>query len=200
MYCPKCNLHSEEYVDKCPLCDGPMEVDEVASGVMKTPPVPEDGGTEEIPLQEAIKLEEDLEDQETVAFDQELLDEEAADIETLEGVEDLDASQSGELGSDLEEPDYGSGPPPEIPFEPEKPGASKRPLFLGLLLLIVLLVGGGYYFYAYAPQSPDLLEKAKEMIAGLKEAPPADVPMETGETAEKEAEATEPVLVRPEMM
>ena len=23
-----------EYVDKCPLCDGPMEVDEVASGIM----------------------------------------------------------------------------------------------------------------------------------------------------------------------
>ena len=25
MYCPRCNLHSEEYGDKCPLCAGPMQ-------------------------------------------------------------------------------------------------------------------------------------------------------------------------------
>ena len=28
MYCPKCNLHIEEYGDKCPLCDGPLSADE----------------------------------------------------------------------------------------------------------------------------------------------------------------------------
>ncbi|MBW1855745.1 MAG: hypothetical protein JRJ00_13870, partial [Deltaproteobacteria bacterium] len=32
MYCPKCNLHIEEYGDKCPLCGGPLSADEEMRG------------------------------------------------------------------------------------------------------------------------------------------------------------------------
>lgn len=41
MYCPKCNLQAEKDGDKCPLCNGPMEVDETAGGVTKTPSIPD---------------------------------------------------------------------------------------------------------------------------------------------------------------
>ena len=195
MYCPKCNLHSEEYVDKCPLCDGPMEVDEVASGVMKTPPIPEDGGTEELPLQEAIKLEEDLDDHETVAFDQELLADEAADIEPIEGIEDLDASQSGELDYELEEAAIEAGLPPELPFDTEESGGSKKTVLLGFFLLIILLAASGYYYFFYAPQSPEPTKKSQKKVAATKKTPPADATVGTETTAAEKAlmtKASEP--------
>ena len=158
-----------------------MEVDEVASGVMKTPPIPEDGGTEELPYQEAIKLEEVPGDFETVALDQEPLDDEAADIDTLNGVEDLDATQSSEFDSELEEPPGEPELPPEIPFEPEESGGSKKSLFLGLFLLIILLATGGYYYFG-APQSAKSIKKQEKNAAAMKKTPP----IETSVTVEEE--------------
>lgn len=165
MYCPKCNLHSEEYVDKCPLCDGPMEVDEVASGVMKTPPIPDEGGTEELPFEEKMKLDEDPEDQETVALGEEFLDDEAADMKPLDGLEDLDESQSSEPEPELVEPPGEPELPPEIPFEPEETKDSKKPLFIGVLLLLILLAGGGYYYFVLSPQPAKQPIKQEKKVA-----------------------------------
>lgn len=219
MYCPKCNLHSEEYVDKCPLCDGPMEVDEVASGVMKTPPIPEDGGTEELPLQEAMKLEEE----EPVTLEEDLIPDEAADMDALEGVEDLDASQSGEMDGDLGEPDLDEPElaepttepeleepareaeteesagefdfPPEIPSEPEQPERSNKSVLFGVLILILLIAGGGYYYFVYAPQAARPLKKqSKKVVTIAKKAPPAEISVKDEEQALM-TEAPEPADV-----
>ena len=59
MYCPRCNLHSEEYVDKCPLCAGPMEIDEFGSGLMKTPTMLEKERTDAFLKEESLELNEE---------------------------------------------------------------------------------------------------------------------------------------------
>ncbi|MBW1679594.1 MAG: hypothetical protein JRJ08_05560, partial [Deltaproteobacteria bacterium] len=59
MYCPSCNLHSEEYADKCPLCNGPMEVDEVGSSAIKTPTPDKDESTEDLNGEEVWGIAEE---------------------------------------------------------------------------------------------------------------------------------------------
>jgi len=219
MYCQKCNLHSEEYVDKCPLCDGPMEVDEVASGVMKTPTIPD-----------RVDRTEDLAGEESFLV-AERKDEEGPDLDATVTLE-VDRAQiiaevepervQPEESEGAEEVPYAPSPSQDEPFfEQKEPayeeealapaeisGRKRPPLFLsGGILLIVILAVLGYFLFS-SPEKvskPDKVEVAvaKKMVKRQQPATPRKKiaarkqKAKKAETKSKELEKTA-ALVLPE--
>lgn len=171
MYCPRCNLHSREYVDRCPLCEGPMEVDEAGSAVMKTPVVPEkEEGTDDF-FQEASfslpeeKARKDLSLASTIAMeiDQDFLDaHKEGDTVRITGPEEASAPEEE---AEPPEPEatqslYVNEPSEEEEEEEiEEPSKSRLPLLLVLVLLVCILGGLGYWFFL-RPQGPSETEPA----------------------------------------
>lgn len=172
MYCPKCNLHSEEYVDMCPLCDGPMEVDEVASGVMKTPTLPDKEGTEELPGEKGFQIaEEDQEEagslDKTVALEVEqaaIVAEAEKERLRLEKSEEKEAppSQEDEPLFEQKRPSYEEASPPA----PPAPSDRKRlPLWLGGGIVIILILAVSGYFLFSSPEKVSKPDKQEVAVA-----------------------------------
>lgn len=165
MYCPRCNLHSEEYVDRCPLCDGPMEVDEVGGGFMKTPRLRNEGGTEELPPRDPLKLDGEhdyWDDTETVSLDQDHSVEAAVPADDPVVDDDFadpvfEKSQPIIGGEDI--PPASSS---HVPLKNKRSQSSTKGLVTGLLVILVLLLAGAGYYYFYVSQDN---EPAKQTIA-----------------------------------
>lgn len=169
MYCPRCNLHSREYVDRCPLCEGPMEVDEAGSAVMKTPVIPEkEEGTDDF-FQEASfslpeeKAHKDLSLASTIALeiDQVLLDgHKEEDTVRVGGVEEPSAPVVEEEPLESEPAQsLDVGQPAEEEEGIEESSRSRLPLLLVLVLILCIIGGLGYWFFL-RPQGPAETEVA----------------------------------------
>lgn len=164
MYCPRCNLHSREYVDRCPLCEGPMEVDEAGSAVMKTPVMSDkDEGTDDF-FQEASfslpeeKARKDLSLASTIAMeiDQDFLDarKEGDTVRLLEPEEASAPVEEEPQEPETTQPIFVREPPEdEGQEEMEEPSKSRIPILLAIVLLVCILGGLGYWFFL-RPQGP----------------------------------------------
>jgi cell division protein FtsN len=165
-----------------------MEVDEVASGIMKTPPVPDDGDAEEFPMEDALRLEEDLKKREPGVREEELGGGGVDDIEPSDGAKELDEEQGVEPTFEpaAGEPEPERPPvPPEIPVEQEPPRGDRKSPSVGLfVILILVLVGAGYYFYALAPRSD---KSAMKETAALKKPPATETKTEVEKPAMEES-------------
>jgi len=179
MYCPRCNLHSEEYIEKCPLCNGPMEADEVGSGVMETPTIPDrDDSAEELPEEESLQVtkEKDQEDAalgSTVALelDQEQIvgqaEQEKFELKDSKEEEKFPPpypSQAEEVVSDQEERLYQEEPSPTS----DRSGKKKSPLIFGGGITVILILGALGYFFLFPSEKPSKLTKTKVAVAEKK--------------------------------
>ena len=171
MYCQRCNLHSEEYVDKCPLCDGPMEVDAVRSGVMKTPTIPEkEDHTLDLSQEEGLKLteeevEEDTSIGATVALEQEQIVAEA-EKEKLQ-VQEVEEKEEEPLEDQEDRLDT-----QELIPVTERPSRTKLPLIISGCILVVLIVGILGYFFLL-PSEKTAPPTMKKVAVAKKKAVPA---------------------------
>src|SRR4030042_2428503 len=202
MYCPRCNLHSEEYVDKCPLCAGSMEVDELGSGLMKTPAMPGKERTDAFPKEESLELnEEDFG--------------EGTDVNSISGLESEQEKIMEEAKKELpdEEPEDEKTAPPfreeEYLFDqkeqlyqqeiPSHPGGKKlSPLFISIgILIILVLIGGGYFYFFQSGEYP-LLKKMKVALSKKETTFPQPVVSPQAPVAEKQKEPSETISTHPE--
>lgn len=215
MYCPRCNLHSEEYVDKCPLCAGPMEFDDVGSGAMKTPTVPEKVNTDNFPKEESLGISEqgfgdeagdlglssrlELEQEKIVSETQKKTSQEEEFEFDIDNKEKTPAGYKEEYSFDREEQLYQQ----QIrPLSKKARGKKKFPFFMTGMLILFLL-GGGYFFF-YQPDVTPLLKHVKQVKVLLTEqmskistyfktwssSPPP--------TAQVKKKAPEPLMTQPE--
>ena len=177
MYCPRCNLHSEEYVDRCPLCDGPMEIDEVGSGVMKTPTIPDkDESTEDLPKEETIpteKVTQDTSPEKTVTLE---LDQEQIAAEAEKERQRIEKAQKKEVTpapQPTQEEEAYSGQEERLyqgdsTSKSEVFGRKKLPLFIGGGVLLILILGIGGYFFLSPSEKPAKPAKMKVAMAKKK--------------------------------
>lgn len=202
MYCPRCNLHSEEYVDKCPLCAGSMEVDELGSGLMKTPTMPEKERTDAFAKEESLELnEEDFG--------------EGTDVNSISGLELEQEKIMEEAKKELpdEEPGDEKTVPPfreeEYLFDqkeqlyqqeiPRHPGGKKSsPLFISIGILVILVLIGGGYFYFFQSGEPSFLKKVKVALSKKETTSPQSVVSPQAPVAEKQKKPPETISTQPE--
>jgi septal ring-binding cell division protein DamX len=202
MYCPRCNLHSEEYVDKCPLCAGSMEVDELASGLMKTPTMPEKERTDAFPKEESLDLnEEDFG--------------EGTDADSISGLELEQEKIMEEAKKEL--PDEEPGDEKIVsPFREEENlfdqkeqlyqqeihrhsvGKKSSPLFISIGILVILVLIGGGYFYFVQSGEPSLLKKVKVALSKKETTSPQHVVSPQAPVDEKQNEPPETISTQPE--
>lgn len=202
MYCPRCNLHSEEYVDKCPLCAGSMEVDELGSGLMKTPTMPEKESTDAFPKEESLDLnEEDFG--------------EGTDANSISRLELEQEKIMEEAKKEL--PDEEPGDEKIVsPFREEKNlfdqkeqlyqqeihrhsgGKKSSPLFISIGILVILVLIGGGYFYFVQSGEPSLLKKVKVALSKKETISPQHVVSPQAPVVEKQNELPETISTQPE--
>jgi len=195
MYCPRCNLHSEEYVDKCPLCAGSMEVDELGSGLMKTPTMPEKERTDAFPKEENLELNEEDFGEETevnsisgLELEQEKIMEEAK--------KELPDEELGDekIVPPFREEEYLFGQKEQL-YQQEIPrhsdGKKSSPLFIGIGILVILVLIGGGYFYFFQSGEPSLLKKVKVALSKKETTSPQTVVSSQAPVAEKQKEPPE---------
>lgn len=149
MYCPRCNLHSEEYVDRCPLCDGPMEADEFAEEVIKPSrqetPLQADQRSDKAPLKSDTQ-QIYWEGPETVAVDQDLI---GQDIDEAGGHGDADDFSFPVSDNRRAEAESGIHAAPDDFSEGDTtagPEAKSRTMLL-MLLGIIIMAAAGYFFF-----------------------------------------------------
>ncbi|HNR14206.1 MAG TPA: SPOR domain-containing protein, partial [Thermodesulfobacteriota bacterium] len=150
MYCPRCNLHSEEYVDQCPLCDGPMEVDEDTNELVKPPQQTTRAQTEKSTGKDPLKNDNqqiNWDGPATVAIDQDLISQEMNETGIQTDSDDfsfpiaekrqpeddpavLAASSDNASGKDSAAPEH------------------KTRTSLLMLLGIVVMAAAGYFFFS----------------------------------------------------
>jgi len=168
MYCPKCNIHVGDYVERCPLCDGIMEVDEQGRGSLKTLTIPgKDRGADESPNDEPLDLaDKDLPGDNTLeeslsedVFDH---DEPRAEKTIFPVITELDQNQAepedgrkdslsaapeGEeeyVAADKEE----QAGEQKIPSVQSRKKSNRLPLITcGSLLFSIILAVGAYFFF-----------------------------------------------------
>jgi len=202
MYCPRCNLHSEEYVDKCPLCAGSMEVDELGSGLMKTPTVPEKERTDAFPKEESLELNEEdfaegtdansisgLESEQEKIMEEakkELPDEELVDEKIVPPF------REEEYLFDQKEQLYQQ----EIPRHSD--GKKSSPFFISIGMLVILVLIGGGYFYFFQSGEPSLLKKVKVALSKKETTSPQPVVLPQAPVVEKQKEPPETFSTQPE--
>ena len=202
MYCPRCNLHSEEYVDKCPLCAGSMEVDELGSGLMKTPTMPEKERTDAFAKEESLELnEEDFG--------------EGTDVNSISGLELEQEKIMEEAKKEL--PDAEPGDEKTVPpfreeeylfdqkeqlYQQEIPRHSgdnkSSPLFISIGFLVILVLIGGGYFYFFQSGETSLLKKVKVALSKKETTSPQSVVSPQAPVAEKQKEPPETISTQPE--
>ena len=202
MYCPRCNLHSEEYVEKCPLCAGSMEVDELGSGLMKTPPMPAKERTDVFPKEESLDLnEEDFGEETDVNSISELESEQEKIIE--EAKKEFPDKEPGDEKpiSSFREEEYLFDQKEQL-YQQEIPrhsgGKKSSPLFIGIGILVILVLIGGGYFYFFPSGEPSLLKKVKMALrkketTSLQPVVPPQAPV-----VEEQREPPETISVQPE--
>ena len=202
MYCPRCNLHSEEYVDKCPLCAGPMEVDEFGSGILKTPTMPEKEMTGLFPQSEHVEQNEEFL-------------REAVGANPMPGLELEQEKILEEVNKQLpdEEPGDEKKAPPlreeECLFDRKKQlyqqeiprhssGKKSSPLFISIgILIILILIGGGYSYFFQSDDSP-LPKKLKVSLSKKERTSPRPVVSPQPPIAEQQKKSPEPIPLQPE--
>lgn|GEM_PF-1543495 len=202
MYCPRCNLHSEEYVDKCPLCTGSMEVDELGSSLIKTPTMTEKEGTEAFPKEESLELNED-------DFG------EGTDVNSISGLELEQEKIMEEAKKEL--PDEEPGDEKTVsPFREEKylfeqkaqvyqpeiqkqsDGKKSSPLFISVGILVILVLIGGGYFYFVQSGEPSLLKMVRVALSKKETTSPQHVVSPQAPLVEKQNEPPETISRQPE--
>ncbi|HJX31517.1 MAG TPA: SPOR domain-containing protein [Thermodesulfobacteriota bacterium] len=208
MYCPRCNLHSEEYVDKCPLCAGSMEVDELGSGLMKTPAMPGKERTDAFPKEESLELNEedfgegtDVNSISGLELEQEKIMEEAKTLEEVN--EQLPDEEPGDEKTvpSLREEEYLFDQKEQL-YQQEIPrhsgGKKLSPLFISIgILIILVLIGGGYFYFFQSGESP-LLKKMKVALSKKETTFPQPVVSPQAPVAEKQKEPSETISTQPE--
>jgi cell division septation protein DedD len=203
MYCPRCNLHSEEYVDKCPLCAGSMEVDEIGSGLMKTPAIPEKERTDAFPKEESLELNEEdfVEETEVNSISGLELEQEKIMEEAKKELPDEELGDEKTVPP-LREEEYLFDQKEQL-YQQEIPrhsgGKKSSPLFVSIGILVILVLIGGGYFYFFQSGEPSLLKKVKIALSKKEITSPQPVVSSPHvPVAEKQKEPPETIFPQPE--
>ena len=198
MYCPRCNLHSEEYVDKCPLCAGPMEVEEVGSALMETPPIlPEKEKSDDFLKEESPEIPDEDFGEETGLSGLEVEQEKIVSEAKTGSDEKKEGDEKGKIPPS-HEAEYLFDKTARL-YQQEIPGhaGGKKlsPIFIGIgILLILIFIGWGYFYFSQSG-----LKKLKVGFLNKKEEPSpkplASSPVSIGEAKKKSSEL---LLAKPE--
>jgi len=141
MYCPKCNLHTQEYSDKCPLCDGRLRADEEVRKRTAQSQGKEVHWTRELILSKAKEILGETELQE-LAHPEEPREEEKAPPPQEKAVPPEHEKLPDQQGR---------------PFKGRRSG-SKRILLIVLGILILAVLG---YFFLLPSEKPSIPPKTK---------------------------------------
>jgi septal ring-binding cell division protein DamX len=172
-----------------------MEVDELGSGLMMTPAMPEKERTDAFPKVESLELNEEDFVEETEAnsisgleleqekimeeAQKELPDEELGDEKTVPPL------REEEYFFDQKEQLYQQ----EIP--PQSDGKKSSPLFVSIGILVILVLIGGGYFYFFQSGEPSLPKKVKVALNKKETTSPQPVFSPQAPVAEKQKEPPE---------
>ncbi len=182
MFCPKCNLHIEEYSDKCPLCDGRLRTDEEVRKKTTQSGSKAVEWTRELILTKAKEIlgEDEL---------QEMLHAEDSNEE-----EKVPSPQEKEVPLEQEKQPYQQAPA----LKDETSGSKKTLLIIGgsVLILLVLAVLG----YLFLVPSKKASVTARTEVAATKTDRAQTKPLASSKkpAAREQEEITEPILQEPD--
>jgi len=187
MYCPRCNLHSEEYGDKCPLCAGPMQ------------PEPEEDTSGKTGLVSETKLpKDDLAKEESLIIAEEKL------ITQLEPEKEkiIAGETEGEkawLKGEKEVSAAEDKVNPDIQLYQQKissPSKKKRFVFSTLLGVVVLFILIGWVYYHFPPSKKTPFLHHPEVAPSKKTTTPPS-PISPGQVKENLPSASNIIVDKP---